>query len=341
MLSPQIKNRLSLLLRIAIGTGILFALFKFIPYNELRNHIQQVNLPYVILAFLCFFSVYCISVIRWRILLKVFGLNINFKEAWLLLVAGLFFNLFAPSVVASDVFRISILHIRNKNITSKVTSTIILSRTSGFLGLFTVACISLLFGSPVVREPEVLIALIALAALLCAMLVVIFSETMAKWILFGVRWIPKLYNIIGPLLEQTRFFRSHPLVLLQTLIYSIIIHSGVIASFYIVALALGIQGKLLEMCSIVPIIMVLVLLPITIAGLGTRELGSVYFMSKIGITHSVALGISLINFVFIIASSIIGGFLYLLMSHKCPKDRFVLQNIEGSQECRPTEQKID
>ncbi|MBI4310075.1 MAG: hypothetical protein HY591_07080, partial [Candidatus Omnitrophica bacterium] len=50
----------------------------------------------------------------------------------------------------------------------------------------------------------------------------------------------------------------------------------------------------------------------SIGGLGVREFGWVYLLSKVGVPQGVALGLSLINFVFMVLVGLLGGLFYVL-----------------------------
>ena len=82
------------------------------------------------------------------------------------------------------------------------------------------------------------------------------------------------------------------------------------------AKAFYVEANLIHFFILVPIIMVIALIPITIAGAGTRDASAVYFFSLIGIGKSIGLGVSLLNLLSMVIASIAGGILYITVYHR-------------------------
>lgn len=311
------KDKLMFFIRLLVGLGILLVLFKLVPYQDLKQQLQTANVKYIFLAFVQFFLLYFLGSWRWYLILHCFGVKLRYIETFYLLICGLFFNLFCPSIIASDVFRASMISIKHEqHDVTRTASTVILDRVSGFVGLFAVALVAVLFAPEVAKEPVVIVALGMLFIVLVSVCLFIFSHRVANFFIFFVSFIPKLKKVFLKLSEELRFFKQHPSVFLRAVIISMFIHSGVVVTFYICSRAFGVDVSFLNFCVIVPIVLVISVMPVSIAGLGTREIGSVYLMAKVGIAESSALGISLMNFVFMLSCGLIGGVLYVAFSHR-------------------------
>ena len=61
-----------------------------------------------------------------------------------------------------------------------------------------------------------------------------------------------------------------------------------------------------------PLITVVAMLPVSVAGLGVREGGVVYFFAKVGVEPAIALSMSLVWFSLSLAVSGLGGLAFLL-----------------------------
>jgi uncharacterized membrane protein YbhN (UPF0104 family) len=70
----------------------------------------------------------------------------------------------------------------------------------------------------------------------------------------------------------------------------------------------------------VPLITVLAMLPVSVAGLGVREGGVVFFFGKVGVDPATALGMSLIWFSLTVLVSAIGGLALLLDLHLAKRE---------------------
>ncbi|NQT28727.1 MAG: flippase-like domain-containing protein, partial [Candidatus Omnitrophica bacterium] len=99
------KAKIFFLFRLLVTAAILFALFKFVPYEKLVSVYKDSKKGYLALGFSIFFLCQVIGIFRWRFILSSLGINISIREAFYSCFCGLFLNLFFPSFVAGDVFR--------------------------------------------------------------------------------------------------------------------------------------------------------------------------------------------------------------------------------------------
>ena len=80
--------------------------------------------------------------------------------------------------------------------------------------------------------------------------------------------------------------------------------------FWLIAKALGQHVGLMYFLMVSPIVCAVTFLP-SIGGLGFREMGWVYFLSRVGVAKGIAVGLSLVSFLFTIVIGVIGGILYV------------------------------
>jgi uncharacterized membrane protein YbhN (UPF0104 family) len=85
-----------------------------------------------------------------------------------------------------------------------------------------------------------------------------------------------------------------------------------IAVNYLIALSLGVRVSLWYFFLFVPIISFLLVLPVSLSGLGVREGGYVYLFSQAGVSAPLALTMSLVVYACNVAAGSIGGMLYTL-----------------------------
>ena len=80
----------------------------------------------------------------------------------------------------------------------------------------------------------------------------------------------------------------------------------------------GIDVPFLHLLVIITIISVITMIPVSLNGLGVREVGYVFFFQSIGVPDGVALSVSLLFFFLVTISSLIGG-IFWLMERKVSK----------------------
>lgn len=309
------KKKFLFVFRILITLAILFALFKLVPYKKIIEVFKDSNKTYLVFAGLTFSSCFFLAAGRWQLLLSALGVKISFPEVFYAFFSGLFFNLFFPSFVAGDVFRsLSISHCHGSK--KKVASSVLMDRYSGTVGLVLIVLISYLLGRNILPDPRVLVAIAVISAGSLFLSLAIFNRAFFLFLTKVFRKNPKIEEKIISFHDQLYFFKKKPGVFLGSLVFSLLIQLLVPISFFLTARAFGVTLSILYFLILVPIIMVIALIPITIAGAGTREASSVYFFSLIGISKSIGLGISLFNLILSVFLGILGGILYVGIYHR-------------------------
>jgi len=306
-----LRKRVNFILRLSVSLGILFVLFKIVPYNELIFHLKRADLPLLSICFLIFVAVHLLGVLRWQIALRALDLKVKYKELFFLFFCGLFFNLIFPSVIAQDAFRAGILGLKEGKPYKKIVASLVIERFLGFFALCFIAIASFALGRSLIAERSVFTAVFLLFLAVLFLGLFIFSRRFFKASMFFFGKFASFKDKAVEFHRHLYIFRSKPLVLLKVFSISIIIQISFPVIFYLFALSFGVRVNPLFFFILVPIIMCVAVLPVTIAGLGTREAMAVYFFSKIGIEKSVALGISLMHFLFYISIGLLGGLLYV------------------------------
>lgn len=309
------KKKLSLIFKIFVSFAILFVLFKLVPYKELIEVYKKSEKIYIYLSFFIYVLTFVISVFRWQFLLHSLGVKVSTKNAFSSTFSGLFFNLIFPSFIAGDIFRsfsVSTHHGEAK----KVASSVLMDRFSGSIAIVLVALFSYMFGRSIFREKEVALSLALLCLLIGIASCIIFSKRVFS---FSLKILGKNHSLKTKLVEfhdHLYFFRKNPVVFLKSMYYSLPIQLLTPLIFYVGSKAFGLHVSMLYFFILVPIIMMIALIPITIAGAGTREAASIYFFSLIDVPKTIGLGLSLMNLAFTIFLGLLGGLFYVTVYHR-------------------------
>ena len=76
------------------------------------------------------------------------------------------------------------------------------------------------------------------------------------------------------------------------------------------AISIGIDVPFIYYCVFLPIIMLILMLPISIGGIGVQEAAYVYFFTPVGMNAEEAVGLSLICYIAVVMWLIIGWITY-------------------------------
>ncbi|UCG35412.1 MAG: flippase-like domain-containing protein [Candidatus Omnitrophota bacterium] len=309
------NKKVSFFLRCAVSLGLLYALTKFVPYDELLKTFADSHKIYIFYAFLAFIFAHIVIVLRWRFLLFSLGIKVSFLEAGIAFLCGLFFNLFFPSFVAGDAFRAFSIFSQYKQ-GSKVASSVLMDRFSGAVGLVMLVAVFYFFGRHLIPTIQVLTPLGLFFLFVGLWALFIFSKSFFLFFAKVLKKHPALHEKAITLHDQLYFFKEKPSVFFRSLFYSVSVHIFVSLGFFLASRGFGVQISFIYFLILVPIIMAIAMIPITIVGAGSREAAAVYFFSLIGIAPKISFGMSLLNLAFFVFAGILGGIIYVSVYHR-------------------------
>ena len=156
------------------------------------------------------------------------------------------------------------------------------------------------------------LAWLFLALLLVAVLAVMAPPTrsLALLLLPGER-LARIRRRLERVFAALDSYRSRPWLIAASLVLALVFQLMRCASVTVGAAALGHPLPFTFVLVVFPIMLLISLLPITIAGLGVREVGFVYFLGLGGMPAEVALPLALIQRLFTIIATLPGAWWYL------------------------------
>ena len=261
-----------------------------------------------------FVVVNIVAIARWLYIMHTLGIHATYRESFMSYICAYFFNLFFPSFIAGDIFRAATISSRYGKVSETATS-VFMDRFSGSLSLAMVAVISAAIGWGKVSDSVVPKALFILFGLIAIAGFIVLTR---RPFTLALNIMPKgkLRDTFSALHDKLYFFRKNPKYLLASILISTPIHILTAAYFYVNGLAFGLNNGLIDYLIAVPILMAISLIPVTIAGAGTREAASIYFLGLVGVAKAPALSLSLMVLFYLIAFGIVGGILYLTVYHR-------------------------
>lgn len=310
------NKKVVLILKIIISIGLLFVITRLVPYGKLVDIYANSKKIYIYLGFLAFFLCLILGGFRWWFLLLALNIKVSLKEAMLAFFSSYSFNLIFPSFVAGDIFRGFTVSSRYGEL-KKVASSVLMDRFSGSAGLALIVIFSLIIGKEYIfSHQEVLYSLAVYCFITAIVSLYIFSKTI---FMFSLRVLKKGSPLKEKMIsfhDQLYFFRNNLGAFMLSLLFSISSQILTILSFFITSKAFALNVEFIYFLILVPIIAVAAIIPITIAGAGTRETAAIYFFSLAGIEKSIGLGISLLNLAFYIVVGVLGGLVYVSIYHR-------------------------
>ena len=307
-----LKKIAAFFLRISISMVLLVFLFKQVDINILGRIIQSSDKILLFIAFLVILFIYFLCFLRWEMLLRATGVNVSKAKLIPSFAGGVFFNSFMPSTIGGDLVRGADLSFHTGK-PGAVVATVILDRLSGYAGLVAVALISLFLGRKTVWDKSVVSSILLISFILFFLLLVFFNNFFYSRInrLLNAPNAGKIRLALENIHSEMHGLRRHKKMLFENFLISFIIQAFSPIVFYIIALSLGITLQLIYFFIFLPIIGAIVLLPVSIGGLGLRDAAIVFFFAKAGLAKNMSFAISLLFFFMILIIAAIGGLIYV------------------------------
>jgi glycosyltransferase 2 family protein len=250
---------------------------------------------------------------RWLVLLRPFSGpgGPRFGAVMRIFFVSTFVGTFLPASVGGDAVRAYALAKEGVDAPASVAS-VLMDRMLGVLSLLIMAVVGLVFARQMARDPVVLAAL-ALTALVCAATAaVVFSQRADAIVQRAAGRVPweKGHVLAERLLAAVRVYATRHGDLANVLAGSVGVQVLRIVQAYYLGLALGITQSLTAYLAFIPLILLVMLLPVTINGLGTSQLAFVWAFSQVGVPAAQSFPLSVLFVALGVVGNLPGSLLY-------------------------------
>jgi glycosyltransferase 2 family protein len=299
--------------RIVISATLFLVALYFINWHNVLVSFYQSNAAILLFAFSLHLIGLLVSVIRWQILARAVGISTNFKDLFILYWISLFYNIFLPTSIGGDVVRIYDLSKFTGNLNGSI-STVVMDRLLGMIVFMFIAVIALFAGAGLMYSQSlillVIVFFIGFAFLLAVLLSSRIRASFSHFIPMAIKKI--IEKKTTQFLETFSLYRHNSKVLILTILWSLLLQLNVIFYFYVIGISLGIHVHFFYYCVAIPVIQVATLLPISISGIGVREVSFIALFNQFNVSSEHAFSLSILGFILAVVFNSIGG-LFLLI----------------------------
>ena len=302
----------SIYLKLIISLGLMALIISKIDLTSLKENLFSANINLYFFATILFFTQQVIIAYSWQILLKAQGNNVPFLNVLRVYFIGSFFGAFLPSSVGMDIVRIYGLAKHLKDGTDSASSMVV-ARVLGFWILIAFALLAAIPMSHILGKRQLFIWILILSIIFLGA-TIFFLSPFTKKILYLLLKLMHLSHFEKQVEETYRSiyeFSRHRKAIFQLLLVSVLFQILGIYIIFLIGKSLDIKMSIGLYFLLIPIIMIITLIPISIAGIGVRESSFVYFFTQAGSTSAQALSLSLLVFFQWILIALIGGIIYL------------------------------
>lgn len=298
-----------------IGILILIFLIYSIGLNKIVLAFLRVNPFYIVFYLVLFVPLLFLQAFKWFYLMEKQGLKVKFFDAFKLNIIGVFFSFITPGKIGS---LIKIFYFKENTGKSsyKSFSSVLIDKFMDLASVFFIAFLGTIFLSKIFYG----LFFVVLLLIMCFALLfyILFSKKRTR---FFLGWIyrfllpknlkklgKKSFNAFYERLPKKRF-------ILVNFILSLVAWLLIYFQGFVMAKAFGVKISFFEFISIDSIATIVSLIPVTISGLGTKELTLVGLFSFFNVPAENVVLFSLTAFVLSVALFSFLGWIFCLKKY--------------------------
>ncbi len=307
------KESILFSIKIIVSISLLTFLLWNVDWNTVTENFSSANVYFILFASVLNLIERFELTYKWNLLLKVRKVSIKFGRLFLINSIGTFLGLFLPSSVGTDVVR-SYYLVKNNDEKSVSISSVFVDRVLGLFALLILGLVAVFFADDILAEYNIKLYVI----LLCFATAFSFFLFQKQWVVIYLKKMQnftkyKKYLEYGIKLHSSILeYKKYPKTIWFSFFITLLVQVTRVLTYYFIALAFGIDVSLVYYFLFVPLIMIVIMLPISIGGLGLREGAFVAFFTLTGMSVEDAVIISFINsFLDMLNTLILGGGGYL------------------------------
>jgi len=308
----KFKKLLFFLFKLFVSGCLLFLLYRKTPIEQIQALFSQCN--FLLLGFVFFILLVNtgLSALKWRILLLSDAIDIPLRKLVVSYLIGGFFNIFLPSNIGGDSYRIYDV-MKKSNQTVRSVASVFADRLTGFVALVCLSLISSVVVAFKLGRPSFILLPLVILLMLNIILYMLWKKEPVRY-LFRVTSLdrfPALVNMTEKFFTTFSRYGSEQRTVTRVMLISFLFQLLLIFAVYLMAQSLHAAVPFFYFSAFVPLITLMEAIPISIYGIGIRDMGYVFFFGLAGMTDLQTRSLALLFLAVTLSYSLLGGVLYL------------------------------
>lgn len=232
-----------------------------------------------------------------------------------------FIGTFLPASIGGDAVRaysLAQLKVRGGD----AVASVLMDRILGVASILVMALVGLTFVRDLAGNWTIVFSLAVAGGVCLVTLFLIFSPRAAAAAVALMARLPAGVRHAGQrVLESVRRYAAYHGQLANVLACSVAVQALRIVQAYYLGRSLGIDAALSTYFAFIPLILLVMLLPVTFNGIGTSQAAFVWFFARAGVPAAAAFALSVIFVALGIVGNLPGGILYAVGRRASPPQR--------------------
>lgn len=309
------RDRLITFVKILVSVGLIVLAFTLVDMRQVGAQLARARLPLFVAALLTYMLAIMVNGAKWQVLLRAQGIRIPFVALLRFLFVGFFFNNFLPANVGGDVMRGYGLA-RYTDRAAAAAVSVLMDRIIGLMAYMSTAVVAAVVAVNLTGHQELAqVEWVAIVALLVLALGfgMLLSRRLRSLItrMFTWRWLASLAPFWGRISDAFNAYRFRYSAL--ALAFGIAL-AGILCTTFVNWLLSQAMGGLMSLSAIFlfnPLIALVLMIPISIGGIGVSQTAYPFFFGLAGVPTDHALAVSLLMQSIALLGSLPGGVLWL------------------------------
>ena len=226
-----------------------------------------------------------LSSLKWKILLESDGIPLPFFFLLRSYMIGSFMNIFLPSNIGGDIFRV--YHVAKKSQDAvKSFASVFMDRASGFVALSVIGFAASLRAVRLIRNEKLtlFLFLVFLIILVCFLGVLNSSVQRGIALLLERIRLQKLQDFFQRFVQSIQVYKKNRRLLIRIFSIAFAFQGLAVWIVYLYSQALHYEIAFHWFMIFIPIISIIESIPLTPFSLGTRDWSYVLFFTRVGLT---------------------------------------------------------
>jgi len=273
----NLRKKGIVVLKVVISAALIYFIFTKLNFEEVIQTLRNADFTYLLLALLFVLGSKILASLRLNLYFRQLEVYLTQKNNLKLYLLGMFYNLFLPGGIGGDAYKGYIIKKQFAVNTKKVIAVLVLDRLSGLLIIALYTCIlGIILQNNQLDDFKIFFAI---AIPLGVLLFWFFNKKFFSYVL------PVLWKSVG---------------------YSALVQGLQIISILLLLKALGIDTNIMAYLLIFLVSSIVSVIPLTIGGIGSREVTFLYGATLFGLEINTSVGISLLFFLITAVISLTG-----------------------------------
>jgi len=273
----RLNKYLKFSIKVVVSAAALIYVFSRINFNEILNVYRNIHFIWLFIALVVFILSKIISAFRLNLFFKEIELILKHSYNLKLYLLGMFYNLFLPGGIGGDGYKIYLLNKNHEIKTGKIIWAILNDRLTG---LVSIICLLALLSYGVVFQSE-------------------FSVRSFAWLLIPV-------SLLSYYIFITFFFKVYRRIFIKVNVMALIIQMLQIVCAGFIFYSLGYRDQLASYIFLFLISSIIAALPVTVGGMGSRELTFMIGAEMMGLNVEISVAMSLMFYIITAFTSMFG-----------------------------------